>query len=126
IQPIIDKLTAEYSGKVAFAYKDLPLQMHPRAQKAAEAAHCAGAQGKYWEYHDQLFANKQLYIPQLKESALALKLDTKAFDKCLDSNEQTEVVKAQMTEGQALQIQGTPSFFINGRFFSGVLSYEQF
>ena len=63
-------------------------------------------------------------VPQLKQSAAALQLDTKVFDECLDSGKQAETVKAQLGEGQALQIQGTPSFLINGRFLSGALSYE--
>jgi protein-disulfide isomerase len=124
VQPALDKLEAEYKGKIAFAFKDLPLPMHPHAQKAAEAAHCAGAQGKYWEYHDQLFQTKQLEIPQLKESAAAIKLDTKAFNECLEGGKQLEEIKASSAEAVALQLQGTPSFFINGRFFSGGLSYE--
>ena len=60
IEPTLAKLRAEYGGKLAFAYKDLPLPMHSQAVKAAEAAHCAGAQGKYWEYHDLLLSSKQL------------------------------------------------------------------
>jgi protein-disulfide isomerase len=124
-QSALDKLETDYKGKVAFAYKDMPLPMHSHAQKSAEAAHCAGVQGKYWEYHDMLFANKKLEVAQLKEDAGALKLDTNAFDKCLDSGEQAEAVKAQATEAQNLQIQGTPSFFINGQFFAGTFTYEQ-
>lgn len=123
-QPALDKLEAEYKGKMALAYKDTPLPMHPHAQKAAEAAHCAGTQGKYWEYHDLLFKSQQLEIPQLKEQARQLKLDGAAFDKCLDSGEQSKLVNVQLAEAQSLGLQGTPSFFINGRFFSGSLSYE--
>lgn len=126
VQPALAKLEADYKGKVIFAYKNYPLPMHPHAEKAAEAALCAGAQGKYWEYHDYLFKVKELEVPQLKESAAALKLDTKAFDECLDSGKQVEVIKTQFAEGQALQIQGTPSFLINGRFMSGALTYDQF
>ncbi len=124
-QPALDKILKDYEGKVSLAYKDVPLPSHTHAQKASEAAHCAAAQGKYWEYHDLLFKNKQLDLPQLKEQARDLKLDTKTFDKCLDSGEQAAAVKAQLAEGQSLGLQGTPSFFINGRFFSGGLSYEQ-
>ncbi len=124
-QPGLDKLEAEYKGKVAFAYKDVPLPMHSHAQKAAEAAHCAGTQGKYWEYHDKLFATRQLDVSQLKEHARSLHLDGQAFDKCLDSGAQADLVKAQLAEGQGYQIQGTPSFFINGRFFSGGMTFEQ-
>jgi len=127
IEPTLDRLRAEYGAKVAFAYKDMPLPMHSDAPKAAEAAHCAGAQGKYWEYHDLLFSSKQLELAQLKEHARTLQLDTQKFDKCLDSGEQAKVVAAQLDEGrQDLQIEGTPSYFINGRFFAGGLNYERF
>src|SRR5260370_21576583 len=99
--------------------------MHVHAQKAAEDAHCAGVQNKYWEYHDLLLKTKALELTQLKSVAGDLALDTKAFDKCLDSGEQLETVKASMDEAQRLGIQGTPSFFLNGRFFSGILPYTQ-
>jgi protein-disulfide isomerase len=125
IQPALDKLLAEYKDKVAFAYKDMPLPMHPRAQKASEAAHCAGVQGKYWEFHNLIATGKQLEVPNLKDNARELKLDAAAFDKCLDSGEKAEVVKKNLAEAQTLGLQGTPSFFINGRFFSGALSYEK-
>ena len=126
IQPTLEKLEAAYPGKVAFAYKDVPLPMHSKAQKAAEATHCAEAQGKYWEYHDALFQSKQLEVPQLKEQARGLKLDSEAFNKCLDSGAQAGVVKSQLGEAQTLQLQGTPSFFINGQLFAGNLAFEQF
>jgi predicted DsbA family dithiol-disulfide isomerase len=127
MQPTIDKIEAEYknSGKIAFAYKDTPLPMHPHAAKAAEAALCAGDQGKYWEMHDMMFATKQLDVDQLKEDAQKAKLDMSAFNKCLDSGAKTNQVKENLAEGQNYQLQGTPTFFINGRNFSGVLSLEQ-
>jgi protein-disulfide isomerase len=124
-EPALSKMQADYKGKVAFAYKDVPLPTHTRAQKASEAAHCAGAQGKYWEYHDLLLASKQLEVSDLKQHALELKLDATAFNKCLDSGEQSQIVKSQLAQGVALGLQGTPSFFINGRFFSGGLNYDQ-
>lgn len=125
IQPALDKLEAEYKGKIAFIYKDVPLPMHANAQKASEAAHCAGAQGKYWEFHDVLAKSKRLDIASLKQNAREMKLDASAFDKCLDSGDKAEIVKAHVAEAQALGLQGTPSFFINGRFFSGALTYEK-
>jgi hypothetical protein len=66
LQPQLAKLQAEYSEKLALVYKDMPLPTHSNAQKAAEAAHCAGAQGKYWEYHDLLFASKEFGVARLK------------------------------------------------------------
>lgn len=125
IQPALAKLEAEYKGKLAFAYKDVPLPMHANAQKAAEAAHCAGVQGKYWEMHDIMLERKQLDVPMLKQYATVLKLDSPAFEKCLDSGAKADIVKAHLAEAQAMGIQGTPSFFINGRFFSGSATYEK-
>ncbi len=123
-EPKIEKLRNEYKGKVAFAYKDTPLPMHPHAEKASEAALCAGAQGKYWEYHDELFASKKLEVPDLKTHAQKLNLDTAAFNKCLDSGSQANILKTQLAEEQELGVAGTPHFFVNGRTL-GNASYEQ-
>lgn len=126
IQPVLDKLLADYKGKVAFAFKDFPLPMHAHAQKAGEAAHCAQVQGKYWEFHDLLFTTRQYETSKLKESAQALKLNVESFNKCLDSGEQAETVKKQFEESQALGLPGTPAFFVNGRLINpnGTVSYE--
>jgi protein-disulfide isomerase len=126
IQPVVDKLLADYDGKIDYAFKDFPLPMHTHAQKAAEAAHCAQAQGKYWEYHDLLFASRQFEVSQLKDAARSLKMDSEAFSKCLDSNSQADVVKAGFEEAQSLGLPGTPAFFINGRLINpnGTVSYE--
>ncbi len=94
--------------------------MHPHAEKAAEAARCADSQGKFWDYHNELFARQKLDVADLKQDAHKLNLDTAAFDKCLDSGAEANVVKSQITESQNLSIPGTPAFFINGRFMSGV------
>ena len=126
IAPALTKLVAEYGGKVAIAYKDMPLPMHPHAPKAAEAAHCAGAQGKFWEYFDILYASKQLDAAQLKQHAAALNLDQDKFAHCLDGGEYAALVTQQMNEGrQEFQLQGTPSFFVNGRLFYGGLTAER-
>jgi protein-disulfide isomerase len=125
LQPALDKLQAEYKEKLTFAFKDFPLPTHANAEKASEAAHCAGVQGKYWEYHDLLFGTKQLALPQLKEHARTLKLNTPAFDKCLDSGEQAARIKGQAAEVIGFGLQGTPSFMINGRFFGNGSSYEE-
>jgi protein-disulfide isomerase len=126
IQPALERLAAEYKGKLAFAYKDAPLPMHPNAQKAAEAAQCAASQGKYWEYHDLLFQTKEYAIAKLKEHARTLKLNGEVFDRCLDSGERAGIVKAQLLEAQSLGVPGTPAFFINGRFVNpnGNVTYE--
>jgi protein-disulfide isomerase len=123
-EPTLRKLLADYDGKVAFSYKDVPLPMHAHAQKASEAARCAGDQGKFWEFHDLLYDSRELEVSQLKADARQLKLDGEAFDKCLDSDQELAGVKSQLGEGQALGLEGTPSFFVNGRFVRGNLGYD--
>ena len=100
--------------------------MHANAQKAAEAAHCAQVQGKYWEFHDLLFSTRQFEISRLKENARGLKLNVESFDKCLDSGERADTVKKQFEESQALGLPGTPAFFVNGRLINpnGTVSYD--
>ena len=125
IHPLLKKLEQEFDGRIALAFKDFPLPMHPRAAKAAEAARCAGAQGKFWELHDMLFEHpSHLEIPQLKEYAQTLKLNMDTFDKCLDSGETTAAVQKDFAEAQHLGLSGTPSFFVNGHFFSGMIKYK--
>jgi protein-disulfide isomerase len=124
MEPKLAKLQQEFAGKLAFAYKDFPLPMHSHAQKAAEAAHCAGEQSKFWEYHDLLFSNHKLDIPGLKENARTLNLDGDAFDKCLVSGAMAPAVKANLDEATTMALAGTPGFFINGRYLEGNLPYE--
>lgn len=119
----LKRLQADLGDKVAFTYKDFPLPMHARAEKAAEATRCASKQGKFWEFHDELFRSKELDIDQLKAQARALKLDAAEFDKCLDTGEQAAAVERDRKEGARLGLTGTPSFFINGHFLSGALDY---
>jgi protein-disulfide isomerase len=119
----VKRLAHDYADKVAFTFKDFPLPMHARAEKAAEAARCAAEQNKFWEFHDELFRSKELDVDQLKAQARALKLDSAQFDKCLDSGEEVAAVDRDRKEGTRLGINGTPSFFINGHFMSGALDY---
>jgi protein-disulfide isomerase len=125
IHPVLQRIEKEFQGKVAFAYKDFPLPMHPNAPLAAEAAHCAGAQGKYWEYHDLLFDKKQLAPDSLRAFARELKLDPEKFDACVATGQTRSIVSAHTAEAQALVLQGTPTVLVNGRLLSGDLSYER-
>lgn len=102
------------SGKVRYVFRDFPLeQLHPHARKAAEAAHCAGEQGKYWEMHDLLFQNQQaLATEQLNAYAGRLGLDGAAFAKCLDSGKYAAAIQKNLGEGAAAGVRGTPSFVI--------------
>jgi protein-disulfide isomerase len=124
ITPELQKLEKEYPDRLAVVYKDFPLPMHHTSEKAAEAARCAGEQGKFWEYHDVLFYSKLLQISDLKAHARVLKLDGDRFDKCLDDGAETAPVKKNLEEARQLGLTGTPSFFVNGHFFSGAADYN--
>lgn len=126
VEPDLQKLQQDFPGKLKLAYKDFPLPSHPHAQKAAEAAFCAGEQGQFWPYHDRLYKQDpdELEVRQLKEIAASLKLDTAHFNQCLDSGQATEAVKRDAEEGARLGVNGTPSFFINGYFLSGAVQYD--
>lgn len=124
VNPALQQLKKDYGDKIALVYKDFPLPMHHGSEKAAEAARCAGEQGKFWEYHDVLFYSRQIDVDSLKEHARVLKLDGDKFDSCLDNGSQAAAVKQDLDEAQGLGLTGTPSFFVNGHFFSGVVDYS--
>jgi protein-disulfide isomerase len=124
VNPEIQKLKKEYGSALTVIYKDFPLPMHSQSQKAAEASRCAGEQGKFWEYHDVLYYSKELGVDALKEHARVLKLNEDKFDTCLDSGAEADTVKADLAEAKSLGLTGTPSFFVNGHFFSGVVDYD--
>ncbi len=124
VNPHIAKLRQEFGDKVSVYFKDLPLQMHANARKAAEAARCAGDQSKYWEYHDQLFKTTQLEPQNLKQIARDMKLDGDKFDKCLDEGAQAAAVQKDLSDAQQLGLSGTPAFFLNGQYFSGAVDYN--
>jgi protein-disulfide isomerase len=113
---------------VRIVWKDFPLtQIHPEAFKAAEAAHCAGEQGKFWEYHDRLFANQEALQPAaLKAYAADMELDSPRFDACLDSSQFADRVRAGVALGTRLGVNSTPTIYVNGRAFSGAFPYESF
>ena len=97
-----------------YVLRDLPLEaIHPFAMKAAEATHCAGEQGKYWEMHDRLFANqRELSRPDLTKHATALGLNAATFDQCLDSGKTAARIRKDIADAEKVQANGTPTFFI--------------
>jgi protein-disulfide isomerase len=128
-QQTYPQLKADYidTGKVRLVFRDFPLSFHPSAQKAAEAAECAGDQNKYWEMHDKLFQNQQaLGVTNLKQYAADLGLNTGTFNSCLDSGKYAQEIQADMADGSAAGVSGTPSFFINGRLVVGAQPYQVF
>ena len=123
----VKKVMDTYKGKVRLVYRDYPLDFHPKAQKASEAALCAGDQGKYWDMHAKLFANqKALDVPQLKQHAKDVGVESGKFDKCLDGGDKAKDVAAHKKAGEEAGVTGTPAFFINGRPLTGAQPFEKF
>lgn len=124
---VMDEVLKKYEGKVRLVFRQYPLSFHSHAKKAAEAALCADAQGKFWPMHDALFADqKGLEISALKRKARALSLDDAAFASCLDGGSKAEAVAEDMAAAQKVGVTGTPAFFINGVMLSGAMPFEEF
>jgi protein-disulfide isomerase len=126
VVPTLEQVTETYGDKVRLVFRQFPLhQIHPNAQKAAEASLCANEQDSFWEMHDTMFREqKALSVEQLKEKAARLGLETDAFNECLDSGRFADQVMADVEEGRGAGVTGTPAMFINGRFLSGAQPFE--
>jgi protein-disulfide isomerase len=125
--PTVAQVLNAYGDRVRFVYRNYPLPNHPNAWPAAEAAACAGEQGKFWEYHDRLFDNQsKLGEADLKQHAAALALDTAKFDACVDAHKYKKDIDADVAAGEEAGVSGTPAFFINGRELSGAQPFEAF
>ena len=108
-------------------FKDFPLPSHDLAMAAYEAARCAGAQQKYWPYHDRLFREQPRFQPgDLIAYAVDLGLDRERFARCLDSHAEEASVRASLAEGRALGIKSTPTFMINGTPLVGAQPVDAF
>jgi protein-disulfide isomerase len=121
VQPALKSVLEKYQGKVRFGFRDFPLRsIHPQAQMAAEASHCAGEQGKFWEYHDLLYANQsRLDQAGLTDQARTAGLDVERFGSCLTSGKFKAQIDIDLQAGTISGVSGTPAFFINGVLLSG-------
>jgi protein-disulfide isomerase len=128
VQTTYQALLKRYDGKVRLVHKDLPLDaIHPQARQAAEAARCAGEQGKFWEYHDALYANSpKAAVEELKAYAKEVGINATSFEQCFTSGKYKGLVQRDLSEAAQLGLTGTPTFFINGREMSGAQPVEAF
>jgi protein-disulfide isomerase len=126
-EPTLKQVRAKYGDKVRLVYMDFPLSIHDHSIDAASAGRCAEEQGKFWEFHDAMFADQSKLQPDdLKADAKKLGLDTAKFDECLDKGKYKSGVESDMAQGRDLGVEGTPAFFINGRPLSGAQPFEKF
>lgn len=129
----IEPLLKQYDGKVKFIFKQYPLPFHNWAEPAAMAVECAKQQkpDAYWKLYDWYFQNQaQINQQNVKEKTweqlATMGIDKAKWDDCYDNKKTQAEVKAQMAEGQAIGVTGTPAFFINGRMISGAQPFDKF
>ncbi|HEY0708060.1 MAG TPA: thioredoxin domain-containing protein [Polyangia bacterium] len=125
--PVLKQIEDNYKGKVRIAFKHLPLPFHDKAQLAAEASMAANEQGKFWEYHDKLFANQTaLDRPSLEKYAQELGLNTGKFKTALDTGKYKKLVEDDAKIAGTVGATGTPTFFVNGKSIVGAQPFDQF
>lgn len=125
--PTVEQVLKTYGDRIRFVYRHYPLPNHPNARPAAEAAACADEQGRFWQYHDVLFANaSRLTDADLKDHASAAGLEPNRFAACFDGHRYKNEVEKDIREGSDAGVSGTPAFFINGRSLEGAQPFEVF
>ena len=128
VLPTLAELASKYGEKIKLVFRDFPIEnLHRGATQAHEAARCASEQGKFWTYHDKLFAappksSLEIFVGL----AMEVGLEMTRFETCFDSGKYQAAVKKDVEEGNRLGITGTPTFFINGRLISGAQPLEVF
>jgi protein-disulfide isomerase len=125
-RPVLEGLVVENADTIRLVYRHFPIRtLHPHAQLAAEAAEAAGAQGKFWEMHDMLFAHqRRLEYDDLLEYAAAIAVDTGRFDDELASHVYLAEVRRDFRRGVQDGVNGTPTIFINGVRYDGPRTRE--
>ena len=127
-QATFTQLEARYGNKIKVVHRDFPIdKSHPQARRAAEGARCANEQGKFWQYHDKLYATNLTADPkQLSALAKEIGLDLASFDRCLANGQYKALVQKDLEEGKKLGVTATLAFFINGRVIVGAQPLESF
>ncbi|HEX3145486.1 MAG TPA: thioredoxin domain-containing protein [Pyrinomonadaceae bacterium] len=125
-QATIKKVLESYGRQVRLIFKNFPLDIHPYAFSSAQAAVCAKEQGAFWKYHDALFTANDLSDSGLNKIAKALGLDSLKFDQCMTSEKSRQFVTEDITEGQRLGVNSTPTFIVNGSVIHGAVSFHDF
>lgn len=127
-EKLVQPLLAKFGSSIRFEFRQFPLTViHQYAQAAAEASECAADQGKFWEFVDLAYIEQEkLSDDQLSIWAQTLGLDTDVFARCTASRIKKAAVKADVDEGIALGVEGTPTFFVNGqRVANTIVDLEQ-
>ncbi len=125
-QAAVEELLAN-NPQVKLVFRQYPLPMHEHSMIAAEAAEAAGAQGKFWEMHKALFTNQDIWVKMktpmdaFVEIAKKLNLDVEKFKQDVETHKFAERINKDREDGTNAGVQGTPTFFINGKLYSNGL-----
>jgi protein-disulfide isomerase len=124
--PIVKRVQKHFGKGLRFVFRNFPLsEMHPQAESAAETSEFAGAHGKFWEMHDGLFENQErLGRPLYLELAQAMSLSAEQLQQALEEGKYQKRVRADFSTGVSSGVNGTPTFFINGKRHDGPFDFE--
>ncbi len=123
---VVGQVKQAYGDRVNVVFKQMPLPFHQHAFKTAQASVCAASQGKFWDYHDRVFASSDLSVEALKQIASQVGLELDEFNGCMNSEASRAAVEKDVHEARELGVTGTPTFIISGRKIVGALSFEAF
>ncbi len=128
VAPIVRAIAKQYSSDVRFVYRNFPLEeIYPGATVAAQGGGCAKEQGKFWEYHDAIFASKSgISLDSITSIASTIGLNTNQFKRCIDSGYYAKAVAQDIADGTSLGVTGTPTFFFNGQKVEGSIPFTIF
>jgi len=126
VQSALKQTLESYGREVRLVFKHLPLEGHRNSLPAARAAYCAAEQARFWQFHDALFAAGNLSPPGFEQIASDLGLGLVKFQECVASERSRAAVLKDIEAARLLRIESTPSFVVNGKVFSGALSFADF
>ena len=113
--PLIEQVLEQNPGKVKVVFKNMPLRFHKFADPSARAALAAGEQGKFWEFHDELFKVEKLNDQVIRDTAVKLGLDMSRYEADMNSPAIKQRVSKDLSDAQKAGVTGTPTVFINGQ-----------
>ncbi len=129
---VVNQIKKKYEGKVRFAFREFPIAVHKNGYSSALAAETAGGQGMFWEMHDMLYDNQKEWsdrndaIDIFTSYAKKIGIDADKFKKDVEDKKYDAKIQNDLKDGNMLGVNATPTFFINGKKYSGVLTYEDF
>ncbi len=126
VQNTLKQLMQTYGKDVRLVFKHMPLEGHRNSLPAARAAYCAAEQDRFWQFHDALFASRNLSAALFEEIANDLGLGLPKFRACLDSEHSRTAIVKDIETARLFRIESTPSFIINGKLIKGAVSFADF